>query len=122
MATDTFGRPVRFLVAAGQSHDILAAPALLDGFSPQAVLADRAYDSNGLRQIIADLGAEAVIPSTRSRTTPIPHDAGIYRCRNRIERCFNKLKHFRRFATRFDRRAIYFLAFIHLAAPMIRMR
>lgn len=122
MATDTFGRPVRFLIAAGQSHDVLAAPALIDGFSPQAVLADRAYDSSSLRLLIANRGAEAVIPSTRSRKTPIPHDAAIYRCRNRIERCFNKLKHFRRFATRFDRRAAYFLAFIHLAATMIWMR
>lgn len=122
MATDTFGRPVRFLIAAGQSNDILAAPALIHGFSPQAVLADRAYDAGSLRQTIADLGAKAVIPSTRSRRTPIPHDAAIYRARNRIERCFNKLKHFRRFATRFDRRAAYFLAFIHLAASMIWMR
>ena len=122
MATDTFGRPVRFLIAAGQSHDILAAPALLHGFSPQAVLADRAYDATALRKLIEDLGAKAVIPSTRSRKTPIPHDAAVYRARNRIERCFNKLKHFRRFATRFDRRAAYFLAFIHLAASMIWMR
>lgn len=122
MATDTFGRPVRFFIAAGQSHDVLAAPALIEGFAPEAVLADRAYDSSALRRIIADLGALAVIPSTRSRKTPIPHDATIYRCRNRIERCFNKLKHFRRFATRFDRRAIYFLAFIHIAASMIWMR
>ena len=121
MATDTFGRPVRFRIAAGQSHDVLAAPALIEGFSPQAVLADRAYDSNPLRQLIASLGAEAVIPSTRSRKAPIPHDAAIYRCRNRIERCFNKLKHFRRFATRFDRRAIYFLAFVYIAAAMIWM-
>jgi transposase len=122
MATDTFGRPVRFLIAAGQSHDILAAPALIQGFSPKAVLADRAYDSTTLRQTIEDLGARAVIPSTRSRKAPIPHDATLYRCRNRIERCFNKLKHFRRFATRFDRRASYFLAFIHLAAAMIWLR
>jgi transposase len=122
MATDTFGRPVRFLIAPGQSNDILAAPALIDGFSPQAVLADRAYDASSLRRIIADLGAKAVIPSTRSRKTPIPHDTIVYRCRNRIERCFNKLKHFRRFATRFDRRAAYFLAFIHIAAAMLWMR
>ncbi len=122
MATDTLGRPVRFRIAAGQSHDVLAAPALIEGFSPQAVLADRAYDSNSLRQAIADAGAQAVIPSTRSRKVPIPHDITIYRCRNRIERCFNKLKHFRRFATRFDRRAAYFLAFVHLAASMIWMR
>ena len=121
MLTDTLGRPLRFLLAAGQSHDILAAPALLHGFKAQAVLADRAYDTNALRSFIADMGAEAVIPSTRSRAAPIPHDPIIYRCRNRIERCFNRLKHFRRFATRYDRRAIHFLAFTHLAAVMIWM-
>lgn len=122
MLADTLGRPLRFLLAPGQSHDILAAPLLLQGYAAEAVLADRAYDSTALRRLLADIGAKAVIPSTRSRSVPIPHDPVIYRCRNRIERCFNKLKHFRRFATRYDRRAIYFLAFIHLAAAMIWMR
>ena len=122
MLTDTLGRPLRFLLAAGQSHDILAAPILLEGLTAEAVLADRAYDSNGLRSLLVEIGATAVIPSTRSRSIPIPHDRTIYRCRNRIERCFNKLKHFRRFATRYDRRAIHFLSFIHLAAAMIWMR
>jgi transposase len=115
MAADTFGRPVRFILTAGQSGDILAAPALLDGFDTDAVLADKAYDSNALRAIIAEAGAQAVIPSNRSRKTPIPHDAAIHKHRNRIERCFNKLKHFRRFATRYDRRALHFLSFIQLA-------
>ena len=86
------------------------------------MLADRAYDSNGLRELLARIGATAVIPSTRSRSIPIPHDPVIYRCRNRIERCFNKLKHFRRFATRYDRRSVHFLSFVHLAAAMIWMR
>jgi transposase len=122
MAADTLGRPLRFILTAGQSGDILAAPALLDGFKAQAVLADKAYDSNALRTIIADAGAEAVIPSNRSRKSIIPHDAAIYKHRNRIERCFNKLKHFRRFATRYDRRALHFLSFIQLAATMIWMR
>jgi transposase len=122
MATDTLGRPVRFLLAPGQSHDILAAPGLLAGMSPAAVLADRAYDSNALRQRLVEIGAKAVIPSTRSRKALIPHDAALYRLRNRIERCFNKLKHFRRFATRYDRLASHFLAFTHLAAAMIWMR
>ena len=121
MLTDTVGRPLRFLLAPGQSHDILAAPLLLEGLTADAVLADRAYDTNALRHLIADMGALVVIPSTRSRSMPIPHDRTIYRCRNRIERCFNKLKHFRRFATRYDRRAIHFLAFTHLAATMIWM-
>lgn len=122
MLADTLGRPLKFLLAAGQSHDILAAPILLQGQTAQAVLADRAYDSNAFRQLLAHIGAVAVIPSTRSRAVPIPHDPVIYRCRNRIERCFNKLKHFRRFATRYDRRAHHFLSFIHLAASIIWMR
>lgn len=122
MVADGLGRPLRFILTAGQVGDVLAAPALLEGFQAQAVLADKAYDSNALRQLIADRGAEAVIPSNRTRKIAIPHDPAIYRHRNRIERCFNKLKHFRRFATRYDRRAIYFMAFIHLAAAMLWMR
>jgi transposase len=122
MLADTLGRPLRFILTPGQSGDVLAAPALLDGFTAEAVLADKAYDSNALRQLIAGIGAEAVIPSNRTRKVIIPHDAIVYRHRNRIERCFNKLKHFRRFATRYDRRAIHFLAFIHLAAAMLWMR
>lgn len=122
MLADGQGRPLRFILTAGQSGDILQAPALLEGFRAKAVLADKAYDSNALRQIIADSGAEAVIPSNRTRKVIIPHDQTVYRQRNRIERCFNKLKHFRRFATRYDRRAIHFLAFIHLAAAMLWMR
>ena len=122
MAADTLGRPIRFILTAGQSGDAPAAPALLEGFRPKAVLADKAYDSNALRSIIADLGAEAVIPSNRSRKALIAHDVQAYRARNCIERCFSKLKHFRRFATRYDRRAVHFLGFIHLAAAMIWLR
>lgn len=122
MACDSLGRPLRFLLAAGQSHDVLAAPALIAGMTPEAVLADRAYDSNALRRQIERIGARAVIPSTRSRKVPIPHDPILYRLRNRVERCFNKLKHFRRFATRYDRLKSHFLAFIHLAAAMIWTR
>jgi len=122
MVCDSLGRPLRFILTAGQVGDVLAAPALIEGFQAAAVLADKAYDSNALRQVIADSGAEAVIPSNRTRKVIIPHDPAIYRHRNRIERCFNKLKHFRRFATRYDRRAIHYLAFIHLAAAMLWMR
>jgi transposase len=122
MVADSLGRPLRFILTAGQVGDALAAPALLEGFHAQAVIADKAYDSNTIRQLIADSGAQAVIPSNRTRKLIIPHDPAIYRHRNRIERCFNKLKHFRRFATRYDRRALHFLAFIHLAAAMIWMR
>ena len=120
--TDALGRPLRFVLTGGEAHDITTAPELLAGLSSDGVIADKAYDSNALRNLIAEAGAQAVIPSTRSRKILIPHDAVAYKLRNRIERFFNKLKHFRRIATRYDRRAIYFLAALHLASAMIWMR
>lgn len=122
MLADTLGRPLRFIITAGQVGDITTAPALLNGLSAEAVLADKAYDSNALRALIASMGAEAVIPSNRCRKVVIPHDHAIYRHRNQIERCFNKLKHYRRFATRYDRRTIHFSGFLHLAAAMLWLR
>ena len=122
MLADALGRPLRLIVTAGQVGDVTQAPALLEGQAGGAVLADKAYDSNALRAIIAQIGAEAVIPSNRTRKIAIPHDALIYTQRNRIERCFNRLKHFRRFATRYERRTIHFNGFILLAAAMIWLR
>jgi len=122
MIADGLGRPLRFILTAGQVGDLLAAPASPDGFRAEAVLADKADDSNAFRQIIADSGAQAVFPSNRTRKVIIPHHQAIYRHPNRIERCFDRLKPFRRCATRYDRRAIYVLAFIHLAAAMLWMR
>lgn len=122
MLADALGRPLRFVITPGQAGDITAAPALLEGQEGCAVLADKAYDSNALRAMIADTGAEIVIPSNRSRKVIIPHDATVYRQRNQIERCFSRLKHFRRFATRYDRRSIHFSGFVFLAAAMIWLR
>ncbi|MCP1999993.1 transposase [Nitrobacter winogradskyi] len=122
MLADALGRPLRFIITAGQAGDVTQAPALLRGQTGEAVLADKAYDSNALRMLIAGMGATAVVPSNRTRKVIIPHDATAYRQRNRIERCFCHLKHFRRFATRYDRRSAHFAGFIHLAAAMIWLR
>ncbi|MFW7269668.1 IS5 family transposase [Gluconacetobacter sp. Hr-1-5] len=122
MLADTLGRPLRFIITPGQTGDITQASALLHGQGADAVLADKAYDSNAFRATIAQMGAEAVIPSNRCRKVAIPHDAIVYKLRNRIERCFGRLKHFRRFATRYDRRTIHFAGFVHLAAAMIWLR
>jgi transposase len=119
---DALGRPLRFILTGGEAGDITTAPDLLSGMTASGVIADKAYDSNAFRELIADAGAEAVIPSNRTRKILIPHDAVAYKLRNRIERFFNKLKHFRRIATRYDRRAIYFMAALHLASAMIWMR
>jgi transposase len=107
MLADALGRPLRFIITAGQTGDITQAPALLHGQTGDAVLADKAYDSNALRAIIAGIGATAVIPSNRTRKIIIPHDAVAYKQRKR------------RFATRYERRSSHFTGFIHLAAVMI---
>ena len=122
LATDALGRPLRVILTPGQRGDAPIAPDLLDGLSPQRVLADKAYDSNAVRALIGRMKAEPVIPCNPTRKHLIPYDFQAYKVRNTVERCFNKLKHFRRIATRFDRRAIYFLSFIHLAATMLWMR
>ena len=103
MLADALGRPLRLIVTAGQTGDGTQAPALLDGQAGKAVLADKACDGNALRAAIAAMGAEAVIPSNRSHKVAIPHVDAADKHRNGIERCFNKLKRFRRFATRYDR-------------------
>ena len=122
MLADALGRPLRLIITAGQVGDITQAPGLLNGQAGDAVLADKAYDSNALRAVIAGMNAEAVIPSNRCRKLAIPHDVLAYKQRNRIERSFGTLKHFRRFATRYDRRTIHFAGFVHLAAAMIWLR
>jgi len=107
MLADGLGRPLRLIVTAGQAGDAPQAQALLEGQVGEAVL--------------AEMGAQAVIPSNRTRKILIPHDEIAYKQRNRIERCFNRLKHFRRFATRYERRTLHFKGFAFLAASMIWM-
>lgn len=122
IAVDTLGRPLKLVLTPGQRGDAPLAATLLEGLSPRRVLADKAYDSNALRALIAGMGAEAVIPCNPTRRRRIAYDFEAYKKRNTVERCFNKLKHFRRIATRFDRRAVYFLSFLHLAAALLWMR
>ena len=122
MAVDALGRPLKLVLTPGQRGDAPLAAALLDGLSPRRVLADKAYDSNAIRTRVADMGAEAVIPCNPTRKRPVAYDGEAYKMRNTVERCFSKLKHFRRIATRFDRRAIHFLGFLQIAAAMLWMR
>jgi putative transposase len=83
------------------------------------LLADKAYDTNPLRAILADKGIEPIIPSIRRRKPLIPYDVHTYRQRNPIERMFGRLKDFRRVATRYDKLARNFFATAILAATLI---
>ena len=96
------------------------APTLLArAGSIQRLIADKAYDTNSFRQLLAQLGVDAVIPSIRRRKPLIPHDVTAYRLRNLIERMFGRLKDFRRIATRYDKLARNFMAAVAIAATII---
>ena len=115
------GLPLKVHLTPGQAHDGPVADVLLRGLQPgQAVLADKAYDANWIRELIWEQGAEAVIPSKSDRKIPIPFDRELYRSRNKVERFIGRIKRsFRRIATRYDKTADAFLAFIKLAAIRI---
>lgn len=83
---------------------------------------DAAYDSNRLRDRLVAIGAKAVIKPIPRRSTPLPLDRDAYRCRNRIERFFSKLKHYRAIATRYEKHDANFLALVKLAATLIWLR
>lgn len=83
------------------------------------MLADKGYDGDAVRQNLLIHDILPVIPSKSNRREPIPHDEESYKDRNRIERMFNRLKHFRRIATRYDKTAKSFLAFLNLAAAKL---
>jgi transposase len=88
----------------------------LIGGNVEAFLADRGYDSEAVRDALAEMEIEAVIPPKKTRTDPDPFDEEAYRQRNLIERFFNKLKNWRRIATRYDKTASSFLAFVSLVS------
>ena len=67
------------------------------------MLADKGYDSDAIVEHVESMGAKAVIPPKRNRKIQREYDQQLYKQRNRIERCFSKLKCFRRFATRYEK-------------------
>lgn len=94
------------------------APALIEAAHGRfdTLIADRGYDSNAIRAAVQAHGARVVIPSTRSRKTPIAYDRTIYRTRNLVERLWCRLKDWRRVATRYDKLATNYMAGVFLAA------
>ena len=120
---DARGLPIRLKLTEGQAHDGRSAADMLDRIgSGQVLLADRAYDSDSLRRTLAAQGAQANIKPLRQRLSPPSFSPDLYRRRNLIERFFNKLKHFRAIATRYEKHAANFLALVQLAAAKIWMR
>lgn len=120
---DANGLPVKLKLTAGQAHDGRSAEDMLDALGPgQILLADSAYDSDAMRQRLAEQGAWANVKPMPTRKNVPAFSRFLYRYRNVVERFFNKLKHFRAIATRYEKHDDNFLALVKLAAARIWMR
>ena len=119
---DALGRPLRFLLTGGEKADCQSALLLIEGQQTGAVVADKGYDTDAIRDHLDSRGIKAVIPTRSHRKKQIAHDRELYKQRNLIERCFGKLKLHRRLATRFDRNDAHYLGFLHLAAALLWLK
>ena len=95
---------------------------MIEDFEAEAVIADKGYDADHLREAVLERGADPVIPSKSNRRAPLPYDKALYKERNLVERFFNKLKQFRRVATRYDKLLANYRGFVLLAAIAIMLR
>ena len=116
MVVNGLGMPVEFKLTPGQVADITEAEALLAGYDFDAAMGDKGYDSKKLVEYIKSRGAEAVIPPRSHLKDQREFDHHLYKERNLVERFINRIKQFRRVATRYEKTARNFLAFVQVAA------
>ena len=122
MNVDALGNPLRFLLTGGQRHDITQAEDLIAGYEFERVIADRAYDSDDLLRRIAEQEAEAVIPPRKNRKEQRDYDKHLYKKRHLVECFFNKIKHYRRLFSRFEKLDKRYLDFLSFVGALIWLR
>ena len=121
---DGLGNPVEFFLSPGNDHDSIHAIELLDKVELKGsyVLGDRAYDTNDILKYLQQREAVAVIPSKANRIVQRDCDWWLYKERHLVECFFQKIKWFRRIATRYDKSDDSFLGFVYLAAICILVK
>ncbi|HEX8204240.1 MAG TPA: IS5 family transposase [Isosphaeraceae bacterium] len=119
IAVDGLGNPVEFILTGGQESDVTQAEALMQGYDADVVIADKGSDSDALVRSIQARGGEAVIPPKKNRTIAREYDKHLYKERNLAERFINRIKQYRRVATRYEKTGRNFLGFVHVAAVMV---
>jgi transposase len=124
LRTNGLGLPIAAVLTGGEVHDLKGFEPLLaePGPHPRVLLADKGYDADAIRAALEADGITAVIPGKRNRKVQPDIDGNIYALRNQVERCFSKLKHSRRLATRYDKTASSFLGFVLLSAITLWVR
>lgn len=119
---DALGLPLNWVLTAGQAQEITVVTDLLAQEHGDKLIADRAYDSDDFRSTLRERKIEPVIPGKKNRRMPIQYDKHIYKERNFVERFFNRIKQFRRIATRYDKTAIMFLGAITWVSILIWLK
>ena len=121
LSTDDRGRIQQLILTGGQTADVKVSLELVQQTKPDKVIADKAYDADWLLHYLDGEGIEVVIPPKRSRLKQRAIDYKAYKERNVIERTINKLKQYRKIATRYEKTATSFLALCCLAATFINL-
>ena len=122
LSVDALGNPLQFRLTGGQAHDLTQAEELLPDTSVTYVVADKGYDADAFIQVVQRRGAVPVIPPRSHRKTPREYDAHLYKERHLVECFVNKLKHFRRIFSRYDKLVRTYLGFVHFASSLIWLR
>jgi transposase len=123
MIADALGNPLAFTLTGAEQADITQAQPLIEKIDPPgAVIADKGYDANAFVETIKAIPAQAVIPPRVHRCEQRPWDRHLYRGRHLIENLFARLKEFRRFATRYEKLASQFAAFVTVASICIWLK
>ena len=121
-SVDALGNPLRFRLTAGQRHDITQAEALVIDLESEFVIADRSYDSDDFVQFIITNGAIPVIPPRSNRKDVREYDEYLYQERHLVECFINKIKHYRRIFSRFEKLDSRYLGFLHFVGALIWLR
>ena len=122
IAVDALGNALRFHLTGGERHDKTEAEALIKGFQTEAVIADKGYDSDDFLEAVKEQGAEAVIPLRANRKEQREVDWHLYRERHLVECFINKIKHYRRVFSRFEKLSKNYLSFVHFVSSLVWLR
>jgi len=120
--TDALGNLVRFVLLPGQRFDTVGVPPLIEGLAFDALIADKAFDSNAIIADLDERGTKVGIAQHPRRANPLAIDKEMYKWRHLIENFFCKLKEFKRIALSADKTDLGFAAMIHLVAAVINSR
>ena len=122
MSVDALGNPMRFLMTGGERHDITQAKALIADYDFDRVIADRSYDADDFVKLIVGKEAEAVIPPRKNRKQSREYDEHLYKERHLVECFINKIKHYRRIFSRFEKLVGRYLGFLSFVGALIWLR